>query len=117
MRSTSAPFSTRIRSTITRRRPSKYTVRSAVSDPSGCGVLTTVNGASWSCSAKSTLRRIVGAPFGLPAYRWMLEPAMWALRTESELVLKSRWVQPERLTAAGFAFAHTDLEEALRTVA
>jgi len=64
-----------------------------------------------------TLRRIVGAPFGLPAYRWMLEPAMWALRTESELVLKSRWVAPERLTGAGFAFAHTDLEEALRTVA
>ena len=41
---------------------------------------------------------------------------MWALRTESELVLKSRWVAPERLTAAGFTFAHTDLEEALRTV-
>lgn len=64
-----------------------------------------------------TLRRMVGAPFGLPAFRWMLEPAMWALRTESELVLKSRWVAPERLTAAGFTFAHTDLEEALRTVA
>jgi NAD dependent epimerase/dehydratase family enzyme len=40
----------------------------------------------------------------------MLEPAMWVLRTESELVLKSRWVAPERLTAAGFTFAHTDLE-------
>ncbi|MBN9176698.1 MAG: DUF1731 domain-containing protein [Microbacterium sp.] len=64
-----------------------------------------------------TLRRIVGAPFGLPAFRWMLEPAMWALRTEPELVLKSRWVTPERLIDAGFAFAHTDLDEALRTVA
>ena len=63
-----------------------------------------------------TLRRIVGAPFGLPAFRWMLEPAMWVLRTEPELVLKSRWVTPERLVDAGFAFAHTDLEEALRTV-
>ena len=62
-----------------------------------------------------TLRRLVGAPFGLPAYRWMIEPAMWVLRTEPELVVKSRWVAPERLTAAGFTFAHTDLAEALRT--
>lgn len=61
-----------------------------------------------------TLRRLVGAPIGLPARRWMLEPAMWVLRTEPELVLKSRWVLPERLTAAGFTFRHPDLEEALR---
>ena len=61
-----------------------------------------------------TLRRIVGAPGGLPAYRWMLEPAMWALRTEPELILKSRWTVPERLTAAGYRFAHPELEEALR---
>ena len=64
-----------------------------------------------------TLRRLVGAPFGVPAYRWMIEPAMWVLRTEPELVVKSRWVAPERLTAAGFTFAHTDLAEALRTSA
>ncbi len=62
-----------------------------------------------------TLRRIVGMPVGLPAYRWMLELAMWVLRTEPELVVKSRWVAPERLSAAGFAFAHADLEEALRS--
>ncbi|GAA1919874.1 TIGR01777 family oxidoreductase [Microbacterium aoyamense] len=62
-----------------------------------------------------TLRRVVAAPFGLPAYRWMLEPAMWALRTEPELVLKSRWVLPERLIDAGFRFRHPDLEESLAT--
>ncbi|GAA3632659.1 TIGR01777 family oxidoreductase [Microbacterium awajiense] len=61
-----------------------------------------------------TLRRVVGAPIGLPSARWMLEPAMWLLRTEPELVLKSRWVMPERLTDAGFAFSHPDLEGALR---
>jgi len=61
-----------------------------------------------------TLRRIVGAPVGLPARRWMLEPAMWMLRTEPELVLKSRWVLPARLTAAGYRFEHPELEEALR---
>ncbi len=63
-----------------------------------------------------TLRRIVRAPFGLPAYRWMLEPAMWLLRTEPELVLKSRWVLPGVLTAAGYRFARPDLEDALRSV-
>lgn len=63
-----------------------------------------------------TLRRVVGAPFGLPARRWMLEMGMWALRTESELILKSRWVLPGALTDAGFTFAHTDLQEALNDV-
>ncbi len=60
-----------------------------------------------------TLRRVVGVPVGLPTLRWMLEIGMWALRTESELILKSRWVLPGRLTDAGFTFAHTDLQAAL----
>ena len=63
-----------------------------------------------------TLRRVVGARVGLPARRWMLELGMWALRTEPELVVKSRWVLPAVLSARGFAFAHPDLEEALRDV-
>lgn len=64
-----------------------------------------------------TLRRVVGAPVGLPARRWMLEPAMWALRTEPELVLKSRWVLPASLLDAGFPFTHPDLEAALVDIA
>ncbi|MDR5699539.1 epimerase [Agromyces aerolatus] len=63
-----------------------------------------------------TLRRAVGVPFGLPAWRWMLEPAMWALRTEPELVLKSRWVLPGRLTDHGFTFAFSELDEAVDDV-
>lgn len=63
------------------------------------------------------LRRTVGAPVGLPAWRFMLEPAMWALRTEPELVLKSRWALPEALTAAGFEFRHPHLAGALADVA
>ncbi|GAA3212726.1 epimerase [Microbacterium terregens] len=62
------------------------------------------------------LRRSVGMPVGLPAYRWMLEPAMWALRTEPELVVKSRWVLPERLSAAGYVFAQPDLRGAVRSL-
>jgi len=64
-----------------------------------------------------TLRGVVGAPIGIPSRRWMLELAMWALRTEPELLLKSRWVLPARLEAAGFTFRHTDLAEALAGVA
>jgi len=59
------------------------------------------------------LRRTVGMPIGLPATRWMLEPAMWVLRQESELLLKSRWVLPERLEAAGFTFDWPELGPAL----
>ena len=64
----------------------------------------------------AALRRTVGMPFGLPAWRFMLEPAMWVLRTEPELVLKSRWVAPGVLTGAGYDFAHPALEPALREI-
>jgi uncharacterized protein (TIGR01777 family) len=50
------------------------------------------------------LRRAAGVPVGLPATRWMLELGAFALRTETELVLKSRRVVPRRLLDAGFAF-------------
>jgi len=59
------------------------------------------------------LRRAVHMPVGLPAPRWLLEPALWVLRNEAELLLKSRWVLPERLTAAGYAFRHPDLPSAV----
>lgn len=63
-----------------------------------------------------TIRRVTNRRVGLPAYRWMLEPAMWLLRTEPELVLKSRWVEPAVLTASGYEFAWPELEPALRSV-
>ena len=62
------------------------------------------------------LRRSVRMPVGLPAWRWMLEPAMWVLRTEPELVLKSRWVVPRRLTDAGFAFRYPQLGAAVEAL-
>lgn len=55
-----------------------------------------------------TLRRAWGAPVGLPATRWMLELGAWLLRTETELILKSRRVVPGRLTRAGFVFQFPD---------
>ncbi|MDQ1513211.1 MAG: uncharacterized protein QOC59_1053, partial [Microbacteriaceae bacterium] len=65
-------------------------------------------------SLMRTLRRVLGVPVGLPAFRWMLEIGALALSTETELVLKSRWVVPERLEQAGFRFEYPELEPALR---
>ncbi|WP_314650994.1 DUF1731 domain-containing protein [uncultured Microbacterium sp.] len=62
----------------------------------------------------ATVRRVLGVGFGPPMPRWMLELGAIGIRTETELVLKSRWVLPERLTAAGFTFAYPDLEDAIR---
>jgi uncharacterized protein (TIGR01777 family) len=50
------------------------------------------------------LREAWGVKFGLPAAKWMIEIGAWALRTESELVLKSRRVVPGRLLDVGFRF-------------
>ncbi len=51
-----------------------------------------------------TLRRAWGMPIGLPATEWMLELGAWALRSETELILKSRRVIPTRLLDSGFTF-------------
>lgn len=51
-----------------------------------------------------TLREAAGMPNGIPAPKPMLELACLLLRTESELVLKSRRVVPARLLNAGFEF-------------
>lgn len=55
-----------------------------------------------------------GIRFGLPATRWMVELGAWALRTESELVLKSRYVVPKRLLDAGFRFGFPAWPDAAR---
>jgi uncharacterized protein (TIGR01777 family) len=52
----------------------------------------------------ATLRRAWGAKIGLPATRWMLEIGAVFLRTETELILKSRKVVPGRLLQEGFTF-------------
>jgi uncharacterized protein len=63
-----------------------------------------------------TIRRVLGVPFGFPLPRWALEFGSAAIRTETELVLKSRWVLPERLLEAGYRFQYPDLEQALRQI-
>lgn len=60
----------------------------------------------------SDFRKAWDTPFGLPAMTWMLELGAIALRTETELILKSRRVFPERLIAGGFQFRHPDWSSA-----
>ena len=62
------------------------------------------------------VRRAVGMPIGLPATRWMLELGTAVLRTETELVLKSRWVVPERLVEGGYEFVHPHLDETVKQI-
>lgn len=50
------------------------------------------------------LRKAWGARIGLPATAWMLELGAFFMRTETELILKSRRVIPGRLLAHGFQF-------------
>lgn len=63
-----------------------------------------------------TIRKVLGIPLGLPAFRWMTELGAIAIRTETELILKSRWVVPARLSEAGFRFEYPQLEGALRQI-
>jgi NAD dependent epimerase/dehydratase family enzyme len=58
------------------------------------------------------LRQAWGTRIGLPTARWMLEIGTFLLRTESELILKSRRVVPGRLLKAGFEFQYPGWPEA-----
>ena len=51
------------------------------------------------------------AYFNVPA--WMLTVGAWLLRTETELVLKSRWVVPTRALQLGYRFHHSTIGTAL----
>ncbi|MBB5396480.1 TIGR01777 family oxidoreductase [Mucilaginibacter sp. AK015] len=62
------------------------------------------------------LRQACGIPFGLPAPAWMLEIGAALIGTETELILKSRWVVPKRLLDAGFQFQFARVEHAIKDI-
>jgi uncharacterized protein (TIGR01777 family) len=59
-----------------------------------------------------TLRSAWGIPVGLPATKWMAEVGAFALRSDTELLLKSRRVVPGRLAQAGFDFQYAQWPQA-----
>jgi len=61
-----------------------------------------------------TLRRAWGTRIGFPAPRWMLEAGAFVIRTETELILKSRRVAPGRLLEGGFRFQFPTWAKAAR---
>jgi uncharacterized protein (TIGR01777 family) len=63
------------------------------------------------------MRSAAGQRIGLPATKWMLEIASFFMRTESELVLKSRRVVPGRLLEGGFVFEYPEWPDASRELA
>jgi uncharacterized protein len=62
------------------------------------------------------LRKNMGVAFGLPAPVWFLKMGAIIIKTETELILKSRWVIPERLLAASFQFQYPNLDQALKNI-
>lgn len=60
------------------------------------------------------LRGAWGTRIGLPAAEWMLTVGTFLLRSETELVLKSRRVVPGRLLQEGLVFQFPDWPEAAR---
>jgi uncharacterized protein (TIGR01777 family) len=59
------------------------------------------------------VRRAYCASVGTPTPAWLLRLGAVLIRTETELVLKSRWVQPQKLLEAGFIYTQPELGRAL----
>ncbi len=64
----------------------------------------------------SELRKAQGVSFGLPATKWMLEIGAIIMKTETELILKSRRVISKKLTDSGFEFEFEFWQKAARNL-
>jgi hypothetical protein len=63
-----------------------------------------------------SMRKVLHRSFGLPAYEWMLEIGAVFMKTETELILKSRKVVPVKLLQSGFSFDFPDAPGALENL-
>lgn len=61
-----------------------------------------------------TLRNAYGIPLGFRCPTWMLTFGAWLIGTETELILKSRWVYPKVLEERGFKFQYPTITTATR---
>lgn len=60
------------------------------------------------------LRQELHRPIGLPAAAWMLEIGAFVMRTETELMLKSRYAVPARAEQEGFEFKYKDFGSCIK---
>jgi uncharacterized protein len=61
-------------------------------------------------------RKTMNMPFGLPAPTWLLKIGAIIIKTETELILKSRWVIPQKLMNWGFTFTFKTVDSALKDI-
>jgi len=62
------------------------------------------------------LRHFMKVRIGLPSPKWLLKTGAIFIKTETELVLKSRWVIPERLLSAGYSFSFPVIDDAFNDI-
>ncbi|WP_145858663.1 TIGR01777 family oxidoreductase [Pedobacter suwonensis] len=60
-----------------------------------------------------SIRKAFGRSFGLPAPAWVLAIGAKIIGTETELILKSRWVKPTILLNNGFDFRYGKIDKAM----
>jgi uncharacterized protein len=63
------------------------------------------------------LRKVYRIPVGIKTPGWLLEIGAILIGTETELVLKSRWVYPKRLLGSGFRFLFPTVKDAINDLA
>lgn len=63
------------------------------------------------------LRKYLNLKICLSTPEWLLHIGAWLIRTEPELVLKSRWVLPEKLAKSGFTWRFNQFSEAVADLA
>lgn len=59
------------------------------------------------------LRKTLKNPIGIPSPKWLLELGAILIGTETELILKSRWVIPKTLNLEGFTFQYENAKDAI----
>lgn len=64
----------------------------------------------------ASLRKYYGISFGVASPTWLLEIGALMIGTETELILKSRWVIPTRLLAHQYKFIFPTLEYAMKDI-
>ena len=64
----------------------------------------------------AVFRKVCGMRIGLPAAAWMLEIGAFVMRTETELIIKSRRAVPGKLLASGFQFHYPTFQGALEEI-
>ena len=63
-----------------------------------------------------SFRKIMSVKFGLPSPKWLLTIGAMIIKTETELILKSRWVIPKKLMLEGYHFKFKTIGEALKNI-